>query len=202
MGSVIGKGGAKIKEIQEASGAKLQASEAMLTGSTERILSVSGVADAVHIAVYYIGTILQEGQDRQTNNIPYRPAASAYPPAGGSYPPAASRYTAPGAGSSYYPGGGPGGPPQASYGNYGSMPAQGMGASAPGYMPPAVPAAGPVQQTQQIYIPNDLVGNIIGKGGQKINEIRQLSACNIKIMDEADSQGPGARPGERVSWVC
>jgi hypothetical protein len=35
MGSVIGKGGSKIKEIQEASGARLQASEAMLPGSTE-----------------------------------------------------------------------------------------------------------------------------------------------------------------------
>lgn len=35
MGSVIGKQGSKIKEIQEASGARLQASEAMLPGSTE-----------------------------------------------------------------------------------------------------------------------------------------------------------------------
>jgi hypothetical protein len=35
MGSVIGKGGSKIKEIQEASGARLQASEAMLPGSSE-----------------------------------------------------------------------------------------------------------------------------------------------------------------------
>ena len=35
MGSVIGKGGSKIKEIQEASGARLQASESMLPGSTE-----------------------------------------------------------------------------------------------------------------------------------------------------------------------
>jgi heterogeneous nuclear rnp K-like protein 2 len=33
--SRIGKGGAKIKEIQEASGARLNASEAMLPGSTE-----------------------------------------------------------------------------------------------------------------------------------------------------------------------
>jgi hypothetical protein len=31
----IGKGGAKIKEIQEASGARLNASESMLPGSTE-----------------------------------------------------------------------------------------------------------------------------------------------------------------------
>ncbi|ODN82221.1 hypothetical protein L202_02507 [Cryptococcus amylolentus CBS 6039] len=64
MGSVIGKGGSKIKEIQEASGARLNASEAMLPGSTERVLSVSGVADAVHIAVYYIGTILLEYQEK------------------------------------------------------------------------------------------------------------------------------------------
>ena len=35
MGSIIGKGGAKIKEIQDASGARLNASEGMLPGSTE-----------------------------------------------------------------------------------------------------------------------------------------------------------------------
>lgn len=35
MGSVIGKAGSKIKEIQEASGSRLNASEAMLPGSTE-----------------------------------------------------------------------------------------------------------------------------------------------------------------------
>lgn len=35
MGSVIGRGGTKIKEIQDASGAKLNASEGMLPGSTE-----------------------------------------------------------------------------------------------------------------------------------------------------------------------
>ena len=35
MGSVIGKGGSKIKEIQDASGARLNASDGMLPGSTE-----------------------------------------------------------------------------------------------------------------------------------------------------------------------
>lgn len=39
MGSIIGKQGTKIKEIQDASGARLNASEGMLPGSTE----VSGV---------------------------------------------------------------------------------------------------------------------------------------------------------------
>ena len=41
MGSVIGKGGIKIKEIQEASGARLQASENMLPGSTDVRCSLS-----------------------------------------------------------------------------------------------------------------------------------------------------------------
>ena len=35
------------------------------------------------------------------------------------------------------------------------------------------------QMTQQIYIPNDMVGAIIGKGGAKINEIRQLSGSHM-----------------------
>jgi heterogeneous nuclear rnp K-like protein len=35
------------------------------------------------------------------------------------------------------------------------------------------------QITQQIYIPNDMVGAIIGKGGAKINEIRQMSGSHM-----------------------
>lgn len=37
------------------------------------------------------------------------------------------------------------------------------------------------QITQQIYIPNDMVGAIIGKGGAKINEIRQMSGSHMYI---------------------
>lgn len=43
MGSVIGKQGTKIKEIQEASGARLTAGEQMLPGSTEVSTSSVGV---------------------------------------------------------------------------------------------------------------------------------------------------------------
>ena len=59
----------------------------------------------------------------------------------------------------------------------------------PGYSNPygsgPPPPHNPPQQlqTQQIYIPNDLVGCIIGKGGSKINEIRHMSASQIKIME-------------------
>jgi len=167
---VIGKQGTKIKEIQDASGARLNASEGMLPGSTERVLSVAGVADAIHIATYYIGNILIEANDRMpsTLNSSYRPSNRAPRP-----PPVAA---------------GPGGYP--SYSNPYTYPHQ-----------PPHPHNPPQQlQTQQIYIPNDLVGCIIGKGGSKINEIRHMSASQIKIMEPGavgvGMNGPGGgQPG-------
>ncbi|KAJ7286069.1 hypothetical protein C8J57DRAFT_1118684 [Mycena rebaudengoi] len=188
MGSVIGKQGSKIKEIQDASGARLNASEGMLPGSTERVLSVAGVADAIHIATYYIGNILIEAQERMpsSTNSSYRPSTnSRRPPPPHSHP---HSNPPPSYGSSYVPG----------YSNpYGSAPPP----------PPHHPHNPPQQlQTQQIYIPNDLVGCIIGKGGSKINEIRHMSASNIKIMEPGavavgtnGAPGPvGAAEGERL----
>lgn len=61
-----------------------------------------------------------------------------------------------------------------------------------GTIPP--PPPGVALQTQQIFIPNDLVGCIIGKGGSKINEIRQMSASTIKIMEPGAQGAPGV-PG-------
>ncbi|KAI1791657.1 hypothetical protein LXA43DRAFT_972910 [Ganoderma leucocontextum] len=172
MGSVIGKGGTKIKEIQDASGARLNASEGMLPGSTERLLSVSGVADAIHIATYYIGNILIEANERQpsssSNHSTYRPTSTSRRP--------------PYMGSSYVPGYAPA---PAAHTPYAGAPSQ--------------------LQTQQIYIPNDLVGCIIGKGGAKINEIRHMSASQIKIMEPGavgvgmnGAPAPAGSEGERL----
>lgn len=169
MGSVIGKAGSKIKEIQEASGARLQASEALLPGSTERVLSVSGVADAIHIAVYYIGTILQE------HAAPVSASNTSYRPTGGN-----NNYNSGG-------GGGGGAPPRQNFGGGGG------GGGGP-------PVAGPGQQTQQIFIPNELVGSIIGKAGSKINEIRGQSGCQIKICEPGDGS-PGANAAERLVTI-
>jgi len=165
MGSVIGKGGTKIKEIQDASGARLNASEGMLPGSTERVLSVSGVADAIHIATYYIGNILIEANERlpSSSNSSYRPSSYSRRP-----PYQSSSYTPGFSNPNPYPGA------------------------------PPTPQGGSGQlQTQQIYIPNDLVGCIIGKGGSKINEIRHMSASNIKIMEPGT--GPNGQPGSSAN---
>ncbi|KAF4556270.1 KH domain-containing protein 5 [Elsinoe fawcettii] len=230
IGSIIGKGGVRIREIQEASGARLNASDQCLPLSTERSLVVLGVADAIHIATFYVGSTLKEQLTERFNGV----AASAY----------ATRHGAP-AGAvpggmqvvPYVPhsvGGQWGqpdyfrrqqnqrGPPQAAYGapqGYGQpgqvhaqtpvpygaaqSPRQQYAAAGPTPGPygghaqqPHVGHAGPPQQagalpgqplTQQIFIPNDMVGAIIGKGGAKINEIRQLSGSVIKINEPQDN---------------
>ncbi|CAL8400867.1 unnamed protein product [Arctogadus glacialis] len=41
--------------------------------------------------------------------------------------------------------------------------------------------------SQELLIPNDLIGSIIGRQGTKINEIRQVSGAQIKIGSQMDS---------------
>ncbi|TQS32195.1 hypothetical protein Golomagni_07496, partial [Golovinomyces magnicellulatus] len=225
-------GGARIREIQEASGARLNASDSCLPMSGERSLVVMGVADAVHIATYYVGSTLLE----QLNERFGGPAASAYAtrsgaPAGSipggmqvvpySPQPASGHY---GRSENYgrhaerrphmppagyppqYPphGGAPPAHPSAPM-HYSAQGAAAYGVPAPHAQPHAAPHTGGPQGhgggqapaphggmpggsiTQQIFIPNDMVGAIIGKGGQKINEIRQLSGSVIKINEPQDN---------------
>ncbi|CAG8542894.1 5374_t:CDS:2 [Diversispora eburnea] len=159
MGPVIGKGGSKIKEIQEKSGARCLASEEMLPQSTERTISITGVPDSIHIAVFHVGEELAKHQnDRNTGITQYRPQPRIL------YP-----HAAPVGNHPFYVGLPPGPP-------YGREFLHGP----PGpinHQPP------PGSQAQQIFIPNDMVGCIIGKGGSKINEIRHLSGSHIKIAE-------------------
>ncbi|PMD51633.1 uncharacterized protein K444DRAFT_235601 [Hyaloscypha bicolor E] len=230
IGSIIGKGGIRIREIQDASGARLNASDACLPLSTERSLVVLGVADAVHIATYYVGSTLFEQLSERFGG----PAASAYAsrsggpagvvpggmqvvpyvpqPAGGNYGHPDNRrrsehshhtpsqaygqpYAAQGQASHQQPavpmhyGGSP------AVGGYGGVGPQQpqqphVGGPQSHAGPPAQPMQGMVPGqplTQQIFIPNDMVGAIIGKGGAKINEIRQLSGSVIKINEPQDN---------------
>lgn len=229
VGSIIGQKGTRIREIQEHSGARLNASESCLPLSTERSLVVLGVADAVHIATYYVGSTLMEQLTERFGG----PSASAYAtraglpvgivpggmqvvpyipqPAGGQWgPPDTYRRhptqqsqqrggqnnyggqynqapSAPQQGGMQY-----GGAPArnqayagASASPYGATPQQGMPQQAMGGVGGVAMPGQPL--TQQIYIPNDMVGAIIGKGGAKINEIRQLSGSVIKINEPQDN---------------
>jgi len=212
--------------------------------STERSLVVLGVADAVHIAAYYVGSTLVEQLTERFGGpaasayatrsggptgavpgglqvVPYTPQAvggqwgqpesyARHPTQQGQQPPRNNAYT--NVRSQYGSAQPQYGAPQ--YGGYGSpgprqQPGYPMGnpqvqqayphqpqVAAPVIAQPAVAAnaitgvpqgvAG-AQLTQQIYIPNDMVGAIIGKSGAKINEIRQLSGSVIKINEPQDN---------------
>ncbi|KAI5957882.1 PBP2 [Candida margitis] len=76
IGYVIGKQGLKFREIEENSAAKLKAAEQTLPFSTDRVLSVLGVADAIHIAVYFIAEVVIEHKDilKKSKIVLYNPA--------------------------------------------------------------------------------------------------------------------------------
>lgn len=76
VGYIIGKSGSKFREIEENSAAKLKAAEQPLPYSTDRVLSVTGVGDAIHIAVYYICQVMQQHKDclKKHKIIYYNPA--------------------------------------------------------------------------------------------------------------------------------
>lgn len=68
IGYIIGKLGSKFREIEENSAAKLKAAEQPLPYSTDRVLSVTGVADSIHIAVYYISQVMIDHKDALKKN--------------------------------------------------------------------------------------------------------------------------------------
>ncbi|CAD5220057.1 unnamed protein product [Bursaphelenchus xylophilus] len=71
-GSIIGKGGAKIKEIRERTGASIQVASEMLPNSTERAVTISGTCEALVECMRQICIILQEAPPKGAT-LPYRP---------------------------------------------------------------------------------------------------------------------------------
>jgi hypothetical protein len=59
-GSLIGKGGSKIKEIREVTGASIQVASEMLPNSTERAVTISGTSDAITQCIYHICCVMLE----------------------------------------------------------------------------------------------------------------------------------------------
>lgn len=194
-GSLIGKGGSKIKEIRETTGASIQVASEMLPNSTERAVTVSGTADAITLCIQNICSIMLESPPKGAT-IQYRPKPVVPPVifAGG------QAYTVPGQMQGVQASElsklhqlSLGQPipiipctsPQLIQATMPGLPH--MAAAYPratNTMPQALPAQPQQQQTTtEMAIPNDLIGCIIGRGGQKINEIRQMSGAMIKISN-------------------
>ncbi|XP_052446908.1 poly(rC)-binding protein 4-like isoform X4 [Carassius gibelio] len=174
-GSLIGKGGSKIKEIREKTGAQVQVAGDLLPNSTERGVTISGSQDAIIQCVKLICTVILESPPKGAT-IPYRPA-----PAPGTVLLAGNQaYTV----QNQY------GIPHSELAKLHQLSMQ------QGLAPIAQPTAtqvlpgiesGSQTASQELLIPNDLIGSIIGRQGTKINEIRQVSGAQIKIGSQLDS---------------
>uniref|UniRef100_W5MCI1 Poly(rC)-binding protein 3-like n=1 Tax=Lepisosteus oculatus TaxID=7918 RepID=W5MCI1_LEPOC len=77
-GSLIGKGGSKIKEIRETTGAQVQVAGDMLPNSTERAVTISGTPDAIIQCVKQICVVMLESPPKGAT-IPYRPKPTSTP---------------------------------------------------------------------------------------------------------------------------
>ncbi|KAJ4489346.1 cytoplasmic protein [Lentinula edodes] len=177
MGTIIGRNGLKIKAIQDGSGARMIASKEMLPQSTERIVDVQGSPEAIGLAIEEIGKCLLEDWERGMGTVLYHPGTSEER--------TGSRRSTNGLSSSSYSG---------SRRPNGDTPRR---ATSPSSQQASV-AAQPVAnlRTQNISIPSDMVGCIIGRGGTKITEIRRLSGSKISI-----AKAPHDETGERMFTI-
>ncbi|XP_014903266.1 poly(rC)-binding protein 2 isoform X5 [Poecilia latipinna] len=166
-GSLIGKGGCKIKEIRESTGAQVQVAGDMLPNSTERAITIAGTPQSIIECVKQICVVMLESPPKGVT-IPYRPKPSGSPVifAGGQSSSAAIS-------------------PQLTKLHQLAM-QQSPFPIAPGNQGFTGIDASAQTSSHEMTIPNDLIGCIIGRQGAKINEIRQMSGAQIKIANPVD----------------
>uniref|UniRef100_A0A665VTS7 Poly(rC) binding protein 2 n=1 Tax=Echeneis naucrates TaxID=173247 RepID=A0A665VTS7_ECHNA len=182
-GSLIGKGGCKIKEIRESAGAQVQVAGDMLPNSTERAITVAGTPQSIIECVKQICVVMLESPPKGVT-IPYRPKPSGSPVifAGGQAYAVQGQHAIPqpdltklhqlAMQQSPFPIICNNPLVQQSHGCL-CIPSAGMDASAQ-------------TGSHELTIPNDLIGCIIGRQGAKINEIRQMSGAQIKIANPVE----------------
>ncbi|KAI3336396.1 kh domain protein RNA-binding protein [Xylariaceae sp. AK1471] len=204
MGTIIGRQGLKIKHIQDVSGVRMVAQKEMLPQSTERIVELQGNPDGIQRAIWEICKCLVDDWQRGTGTVLYNPVVRTQPG---------------GAGSLGGGGGGVGASSGVAYGssnrdNYGSSRVMRTGngadfsngaprqfnrrsdSDAAARGPPTHNEDGEEIQTQNISIPADMVGCIIGRAGSKISEIRKTSGARISI-----AKAPHDDTGERMFTI-
>ncbi|XP_035314854.1 poly(rC)-binding protein 2 isoform X14 [Cricetulus griseus] len=175
-GSLIGKGGCKIKEIRESTGAQVQVAGDMLPNSTERAITIAGIPQSIiecvkQICVVMLETLSQSPPKGVT--IPYRPKPSSSPVifAGGQL----TKLHQLAMQQSHFP---------MTHGNTGFSGIESSSPEVKGYW--AGLDASAQTTSHELTIPNDLIGCIIGRQGAKINEIRQMSGAQIKTANPVE----------------
>lgn len=190
MGTIIGRQGLKIKQIQDASGVRMVAQKEMLPQSTERIVEVQGTPEGIQKAIWEIGKCLVDDEQRGYGTVLYNPVVRVQGTTPASNGNAAGAYNGQrsfnrtGNGADFS---------DAAPSSYTRRPTNPDNARPP---PPMTNEDGEDIQTQNISIPADMVGCIIGRGGSKISEIRKSSGARISI-----AKAPHDDSGERMFTI-
>ncbi|GKT53303.1 KH domain RNA-binding protein [Colletotrichum tofieldiae] len=206
MGTIIGRQGLKIKHIQDVSGVRMVAQKEMLPQSTERIVEVQGTPEGIKGAVWEICKCLVDDWQRGTGTVLYNPVVRTQPGTtstvgGGS----TATYSSGGGRSSDYStprvmrtgNGADFSTSNTSNNNGGGRPyGRRSDSDAASRGPPTHDENGEELQTQNISIPADMVGCIIGRAGSKISEIRKTSGARISI-----AKAPHDDTGERMFTI-
>lgn len=193
MGTIIGRHGLKIKHIQDSSGVRMVAQKEMLPQSTERIVEVQGTPEGLQTAIWEICKCLIDDWQRGTGTVLYNPAVRTQPAGtgstGGSFAATPrsdynnSRVMRTGNGADFSDGG------SRPFNRRSDSDAAARG-------PPTHDENGEEILTQNISIPADMVGCIIGRAGSKISEIRKTSGARISI-----AKAPHDETGERMFTI-
>uniref|UniRef100_A0A4W5NM35 Poly(rC) binding protein 2 n=1 Tax=Hucho hucho TaxID=62062 RepID=A0A4W5NM35_9TELE len=181
-GSLIGKGGCKIKEIRESTGAQVQVAGDMLPNSTERAITIAGTPQSIIECVKQICVVMLESPPKGVT-IPYRPKPSGSPVifAGGQAYAVQGQHAIP--------------QPDLTKLHQLAMQQspfpiapnnQGFQGTDLCFLSLAGMDASAQTGSHELTIPNDLIGCIIGRQGAKINEIRQMSGAQIKIANPVE----------------
>jgi heterogeneous nuclear rnp K-like protein 2 len=193
MGTIIGRQGLKIKHIQDVSGVRMVAQKEMLPQSTERIVEVQGNPEGIQKAIWEICKCLVDDEARGAGTVLYNPVVRTQQGPGsfgqggmgnGGREYNSPRVTRTGNGADFSEGA------PRSYDNRRS------GSDAASRGPPTHDENGEELLTQNISIPSDMVGCIIGRAGAKISEIRKSSGARISI-----AKAPHDDTGERMFTI-
>ncbi|KAG4300877.1 hypothetical protein PCK1_002954 [Pneumocystis canis] len=183
MGTIIGRQGLKIKHIQDVSGARMIAFKEILPQSTERIVEVQGIVSSIQSAIWEIGKCLIDDWERGIGTVFYNPSVRF------------SSTLVPGhQGNSILSGAQPGHYLQ--YQRQGSQMNYSRITGLSSHFQDSLDASNQDIRVQNISIPSDMVGCIIGRGGSKISEIRRMSGSKISI-----AKAPHDETGERMFTI-
>jgi len=178
-GNLIGKQGVTIKQLREKTGANIHVSKECVGNSSQKEITVNGDYDAVSQAIDAVVMHLAQG-----NN----PTRMAYVPGGlGGYPnlgpgPVFSS-PAPSGRGWVLPPAARGGRPFARQGGPQGMP-QGGGAGA---------GASPIRMEMTLWVPEDLIGKVIGRAGNTIRTVREESSAHVYVHKGEDNDDSSER---------